>query len=91
MTNKQKQCTKKQFNKSQVLGFLKRLKKGGYNKEPWRNEVSYYKCETCNKYHVSSKVGENSSTLIKGKTYLEHQKEKWKNFLINYSSKKARL
>jgi len=88
---KTEECTKKKYEHKQVLGYLNSLKRVGYKKQPWRNEVSYYKCDICKKYHTSSKLGTDSKSLIKDKTYFEHQKENWKYFLLNYSNKKARI
>ena len=68
-------CTKKKYTYNEAIGFLSHLKRKGYGKKPWRNEVSYYRCEQCKSFHVSSKLGEDSKTLIKDKTYFEHQKK----------------
>lgn len=80
----QKKCHKKQFTKKQAIGYLYGLKDGGYGKRPWRDEVSYYKCDNCKSYHVSSKIDVEGYTVITGKTtYFDFQKEKWRTFLQN--------
>jgi len=84
-------CNKKQFTEKAVKGFLTYLKNKGYNDMPWRDEVSYYKCEICNMYHTSKEVKSHSDTLIKNKSYFDFQKEKWGNWLINKSHKKGNI
>lgn len=84
-------CKKKPMTLKQVKGFLAALKRGGYSKNPRRDEVSYYKCEICGQYHTSKKLGTDSTSLIKDKTYFEFQQEKWRGFLQNFSNKKGRL
>jgi len=60
-------------------------------KYPDRNEISIYKCEYCKKYHVSSKPTEWSPVKVRGKGYLDYQKEKMNTFLHKYSSNKGRV
>lgn len=81
------ECKKKTFTKKDAIKYLAYLKRRGYGKKPWRDEISYYRCDDCGKWHVSSKKGD---TLIK-KPFFEHQRDKWKEWLFKYSDKKGRL
>ena len=70
-------CTKKSYDyKWQAKATLKAILKRA-NKQPWRDEISIYKCEKCNKYHISSIVSEYTPEKVKEVGYFEFQKEKW--------------
>jgi len=84
-------CNKKKFKFNQVKGFLNYLKKKGYESTPWRDEVSYYKCEVCGFYHTSKRLESSSDTMIKNKSYFDFQKEKWGSWLQNKSDKKGNI
>lgn len=82
-------CNKKSFEtkwkaKKALFSILSRS-----NKNPWRDEMSIYHCEECNKYHISSKITEYIPTALRGKSYFEIQKYKWGSWLQNYASKGA--
>lgn len=87
-----KPCTKKKFTLKEAKGFLKYLMKEGYNKKPWRDEMSYYICEQCGHYHVSKQLGGNDSiTYMKEGDFFEFQKKKWNNWLQKRSFKKGHV
>lgn len=83
-------CNKKKMSKKSAMQHLKGIIKMS-GKMPWRDEISTYECEICGYYHLSSLVSENSPTKIKGKTYFEIQKEKWGNFLQNFSQNRGNI
>jgi len=84
-------CDKKQWTLKGVKGYLKQLKNGGYEKYPWRDEVSYYKCDECGHYHTSKVLKSHSDTIIKNKSYFDFQKEKWGSWLQNRSKNKGKI
>jgi len=86
-----KVCSKEKFTLKNVKGFLNYLKKSGYKNKPWRDEVSYYKCEICGSYHTSKRLESASDTVIKNKSYFDFQKEKWGAWLQNKSNKKGNI
>lgn len=84
-------CTKKPYDskweaKKVLFGILKRS-----SKNPWRDEISVYKCEECGQYHVSSKATDYVPTALKDKSYFNIQKEKWGEWLQNFSAKKGNI
>ena len=82
-------CTKKSYDyKWQAKATLKAILKRA-DKQPWRDEISIYKCEKCNKYHISSIVSEYTPEKVKEVGYFEFQKEKWGNWLQNFSQNGA--
>jgi hypothetical protein len=86
-----KQCNKKKFTFKGALGYLVFLKNKGYKDKPWRTEVSYYKCENCESYHITSQLESSSNTVIKNKSYFDFQKENWSKWIHNKSSKKGNI
>lgn len=84
-------CSKRKFTKREVRGFLGSLKNGGYNKMPWRDEVSYYECERCGSYHTSSYIERGGNSFLSGSNYFDLQKEKWGNWLKNKSHKSGHI
>jgi len=81
-------CGKQYLKKWQAKLALKGILKSN-SKNPWRDEMSVYKCDECENYHISSKPTEYSPSNIKGKSYFDIQKEKWGNFLQNHSKNNA--
>jgi hypothetical protein len=59
------------------------------NKNPWRDELSVYKCNDCKGFHLSSKNTDYTPTVLRDKYYYEIQKEKWGNWLHNYAKNGA--
>ena len=58
---------------------------------PWRDELSIYKCEDCGGFHTSSKNTGYIPTALREKSYYDIQKEKWGSWLQNYASKGATI
>lgn len=89
---KQPKCNKKPFDtKNEAKGVLNAILKRN-SKNPWRDEISVYQCDLCDKFHVSSKADNSNGYVpnkIKEKTYFDIQKEKWGSWLQNYASKGA--
>lgn len=82
-------CTKKAYDyKWQAKATLKAILKQS-EKKPWRDEISVYRCEECDKFHISSVPTEYTPQDIKEKGYFELQKEKWGNWLQKYSQNGA--
>jgi len=84
-------CNKKYYKtkweaKKVLFAILKRN-----SKNPWRDELSVYECEDCNGFHVSSKNTDYIPTVLREKSYYDIQKEKWGNWLQNFSSKGATI
>lgn len=82
-------CNKRPFDnkweaKKALFGILKRS-----DKAPWRDEMSVYMCDDCEKYHISSKPTDYTPTALRDKTYFEIQKDKWGHWLQDYSGKGA--
>lgn len=85
-------CKKIKYkSKNEAIKFLQYLKKKGYNKNPYRNEVAYYQCEKCNHYHTCSNMSRENYTLLKDFNYIDFQKKRMSHFLLNDSKKKGRL
>lgn len=59
------------------------------DKTPWRDEMSVYLCDECENYHISSKPVDYVPTALRDKSYFEIQKEKWGNWLQEYSKNGA--
>lgn len=93
MANKKRKiiCKKKPFTLKAVKGFLTYLQKKGYKEQPWRSELAYYKCDECGFYHTTSKLDATSNTVIKNKSFFDFQKENWRSWLQNKSSKKGNI
>lgn len=84
-------CTKKPYDskweaKKTLFRILKRAPKN-----PWRDEISVYECEECGKFHVSSIFSEYIPKDLKEKSYFDIQKEKWGEWLQNFSAKKGNI
>jgi hypothetical protein len=84
-------CNKKPYNKKWEAVFtLKHIIKRAC-KTPWRDEVSVYKCNECDKFHISfiCEQGNYVPQKIKKQDYFEYQKEKWGGWLHNFASNGA--
>ena len=84
-------CNKKQYDRKwdAKKALFSILNKSGKN--PWRDELSIYKCEECDKFHISSIPSDYIPTTLREKSYFEIQKEKWGNWLQNYSADKGNI
>lgn len=85
MCNKKKYETK--WKAKQVL--FKILATSKYH--PWRDEITVYKCDSCGKYHLSSKPFDYVPVALRDKSYFEVQKEKWGSWLQKYSKKTGHI
>ncbi len=92
MKNKIEICTKRKLTRHEAYGQLNGIVKTS-GRTPWRDEISAYECDICGKghYHLSSLVSNITPKCIKGKTYFEIQKEKWGNFLQNFSKNRGNI
>lgn len=61
------------------------------SRTPWRNELSVYKCDSCGKYHLSSKSSDYTPVAMREKSYFEIQEEKWKSWMKKYSHKNGHI
>lgn len=82
-------CNKKQYElewkaKKALCAILSRS-----SKTPWRDEMSVYLCEECEKYHISSKPTDYVPKSLRGKSYFEIQRDKWGHWLQQFSAKGA--
>lgn len=85
-------CNKKSYQKKWQAQMALRVILKSASKHPWRDEISVYQCMECDNYHISSKMGLEGAYMlkkIKEQSYFDTQKDKWGDWLQNYSSKGA--
>jgi hypothetical protein len=60
-------------------------------RSPWRDESTVYQCNSCGKYHLSSKPSDYVPVAMRERDYFDVQKEKWGSWLQKFSNKKGHV